>query len=120
MLQRSRQLQQLGQALDTKPVSLSSRRPVAPGDLQRHSASRTSFTDEHPLGSGTALLEDDGQTLAKERVERVRDDDRVRKRARLGKTGAMRAPWVFLGDGVSRSPWESTSRAPAGEQMNEP
>ena len=92
MLQRGSQISEIGQTLDGKPVSQSSRRSVRPRDGQRYSAGRAPFADEHPLGSGTTLLEDDNQALAKERMERVGDDDRFRKRARLGGTGAMRAP----------------------------
>jgi len=103
MLQCGHQIGEIGQALDREPVRLSSRRPVRPGDRQRHPPSRAAFTDEHPLGSGAALLEDDRQALATERVERVGDDDRLRKRARLGRTGAMRAPsepYLLVGVGI--------------------
>ncbi len=94
MLQRGGKLDEIGETLDAESMSLSSRRPVRPGDWQRHPSGRTSFTHEHPLDAGAALLEENCQALSDERVERVGDDDRVRKRARLGKTGAMRAPSV--------------------------
>jgi hypothetical protein len=104
MLQRGSQLREIGQTIDGKPVSQASRRSVRPRDGQRYSAGRAAFADEHSLGSGTTLLKDDNQALAKERVKRVGDDDRFRKRVRLGGTGAMRAPWECRAGAVSRSP----------------
>jgi hypothetical protein len=92
MLQRGSQLREIGQTIDGKPVSQASRRSVRPRDGQRYSAGWAPFADEHSLGSGTTLLKDDNQALAKERVKRVGDDDRFRKWVRLGGTGAMRAP----------------------------
>jgi len=92
MLQRSRQHRELDQTLDSEPVGLPSGRPVGPGERQRHSPGRAALADEHPPGPRPVLLEDYDQALTEQRVERVGDDDRVRKRARLGNTGAMRAP----------------------------
>jgi len=91
MLECGAQRHQRSQALDGESVSLPGGRSIGPGDRQRHPPARATLADEHPLDPRAVLLEDDGQTLAEERVERVGDDDRFRKRARLGKTGAMRA-----------------------------
>ena len=92
MLQCGRQFDEIGQTFDGEPVVLSSRRPIRPANRQRHPPGRTSFTDEHALGTGATLLEKDRQAFANKRMERVGDDDRFRKRTRLGRTGAMRAP----------------------------
>ncbi len=77
MLPRSRQRHQLGQALRGKPVGPRGGHPIGPGDRQRHPPGGSALADEHPLAPRTALLEDNHQALAQERVEGVGDDDRV-------------------------------------------
>lgn len=63
--------------------------PIGPADRQGYPPRWTSLADEDPLRPRAAPFEDDRQSLAGQRVERMSDDDRVRNRTRLGRTGSM-------------------------------
>ena len=114
MTQRRHQSGQLGQALQRETMRQRSRRTVGPIHRQRHPIGRTSLTDQHPLRAGPGLLEEDRQPLTRQRVEWVSDDNRVRNRARFGRTGSMRGPSGSTAD-ASRSNrvWGSTPGGPA-------
>lgn len=51
--------------------------PISPADRQGYSPRWTSLADEDPLRPWAAPLEDDRQSLAGQRVERMANDDRV-------------------------------------------
>ena len=48
---------------------------VSPADRQGHPPRQTSLADQHPLRPRATPLEDDRQSLAGQRVERMSDDD---------------------------------------------
>ncbi len=84
MLQGRDQLGERGQAFCRKAVAQGSRCPVGPTNRQGHPPRRTSLTNEHPFRSRAPPFEDDLQPLARQRVERMGDNDRVRNRTRPG------------------------------------
>ena len=68
------------------------RGPVGPGDGQSHPLSRAGFADEQPLVHRTASLEHDHETLARQRVERVSNNDRAQSSRSFGRTCLMTGP----------------------------
>jgi len=88
-LQGCDQLGKCRQAFWPKAVAQRGWHPIGPADRQGYPPRWTSLADEDPLRPRAAPLEDDRQSLAGQRVERMSDDDRVRNRTRLGRTGPM-------------------------------
>ena len=77
-MQRSNQFGQLSQALNGEAMGQRGTPTIGPHGGQRHPTGRASLTDHHPLGARPGLLEEDRQTSASQRMERMSNNDRVR------------------------------------------
>ena len=53
--------------------------PAGPGNRERHPPCRSGLVDEQPIMHMTAPLKDDRQTLVEQRVEPVRNNDRLQR-----------------------------------------
>ena len=92
------------------------RRPISPSDRKSHPASQATLTHHHPLRPRPGLLENHRQRLANQRMERMSNNDRVRNRTRLGRTGPMPGPWGYrvAGSDPACPAWGYAPAAKAG------
>jgi len=92
MLDCLNQAGQLDEAIHRQPVVSRGWCSIGPGGRERHAPRRTTFAHEHHPCAGPPALEHDDKPLTKEQMERMSDDNRVRKWARSERAGPMPGP----------------------------
>src|SRR6266508_302413 len=100
LLDRAHQRRQRDQARSSQPLRSWGSAPVGPGHRQRHPTAGPALADIDQPGGGPPPLQQHGHTLPGQRVERVGDDQEVRRGT--GRRGSMPRPWRSQGSGPGR------------------
>jgi hypothetical protein len=75
MMQEGRQPSKLDETLDGESMRQWRLGPVGPCNRQRHSLGRAALADEHQLRTGATPFQDDGHSLAGQRMEWMGDNN---------------------------------------------